>query len=113
MAPIVVVASLLLLLLPGNCTFHFCCSVTLEIFLAEAVSCSGGSSAISDADRQAMVDFHNYFRSLTANGKAVNKDGSFLPAGKNVYQVVNKALLYYFNYNKDTFHFKSDTFQIN
>lgn len=42
---------------------------------------------VTDAGRKAAVDKHNEFRSLTAQGKAVNKDGSKLPAGKNMFKL--------------------------
>lgn len=48
----------------------------------------------NEKERTAVLNEHNKLRSLLANGKAENKDKSYLPSGKNILLLV----IWFFKY---------------
>ncbi|KAI6232614.1 Venom allergen-like protein vap-2 [Aphelenchoides fujianensis] len=45
------------------------------------------TAALSDAQRKTVLEIHNQLRSDVALGKAINKNGTNLPTGSNIFRV--------------------------
>lgn len=50
---------------------------------------------LTEGERSAVLKAHNDFRSDLANGRALNYNGTALPAGKNIYKMVRKYIFDY------------------
>lgn len=51
----------------------------------------GLCATLTDAQRQSVLKAHNDLRSTLASGDALNKNGTALPSGKNIYELVRQG----------------------